>query len=191
MWYLALTLLAMMVWGSFFERWYHKDVMHNQAFKLAFDRHVRTHHKDTAPGHFYDPHDEYHVKESAVPLMFLGHLPFCLLIGWLTNWWIGAGTISGTLAYVLAYEFVHFNIHAPRKTWFQSMWLFKVLCELHRIHHYDHRKNYNVVCPLADWICRSLSLRELGVETSAPPHLKLTGPRSVPPPWTWVMRFQR
>lgn len=181
-----LGLFAMGIYGSFMEWWIHRFGMHTERVsKWGFKRHAIGHHSERRSlKSFYVPIDNpvaYHIWESsAVPALWFAHLPLFWLIHvfWNPQAAIGAGV--GAALYITAYEVIHFFIHSPRGYWFQRTRLFHFYCEYHRVHHHRARWNYNVVCPLADWVLRTISLDEMPPEPSAPsilpPH---TGPRSV------------
>lgn len=181
-----LGLLAMLVYASFLEWFVHKYGMHtNKISKWAFDRHAIQHHSTRRSfKSFYIPLEDkatYDITESsAVPLLWLAHLPLYLLIGKYWNVPAGVGTATGGAVYILAYELLHFYIHAPKNHWFQRTRLFRFYCEYHRLHHHRARRNYNIVLPLADLIFGTLSMEDIGPEPSAPTCVQRdTGPASV------------
>ena len=181
-----LGLLAMIIYGSFLEWFVHRYGMHTDKIsKWAFDRHAIQHHSTRRSGKsFYIPpedHATYDITESsAVPLLWLAHLPVYYLIWVYINPPAAVGFAVGAALYVLAYELLHFYIHAPKNHWFQRTRLFRFVCEYHRLHHHKARRNYNIVFPLADRLLGTFSLEDLAPEPSAPQSVRRdTGPGSV------------
>jgi Fatty acid hydroxylase superfamily len=178
-----LGLLGALVYGSFLEWFIHRYFMHtDRLLKVTFQRHAIEHHADRrAFRTFYAQPEEnvqYHLVESSfIPILWLMHLPGCVLIGWLTAPMAGVGVALGTLLYTIGYESIHFFIHTPRNYRFQRTRLFRFYCEYHRIHHHKARWNYNIVLPLADVVLRTCSLEVLRPEPSAPEFVRQdTGP---------------
>jgi hypothetical protein len=178
----VLGLLATAVYGSFLEWFVHRYGMHTQKLsKWAFKRHAIQHHSmRRSLKTFYVP-DFYRIWDSsAVPLLWLAHVPLYLAAGYFFNIWAAIGTATGAMLYTVGYEVLHFFIHAPRGYWFQRTRLFHFYCEYHRVHHHRARWNYNVVCPLADMVLGTFSLDPLPPEPSTPAGTPTyTGPRSV------------
>jgi sterol desaturase/sphingolipid hydroxylase (fatty acid hydroxylase superfamily) len=181
-----LGVLGMLVYASFLEWFVHKYGMHtNRISRWAFDRHAIQHHSTRRTFKaFYIPPEEraaYDITESsAVPLLWLVHVPLYVLIGMYGNVPAGVGAAMGGAAYILAYELLHFYIHAPKNHRFQRTRLFRFYCEYHRLHHHKARRNYNIVMPLADLVLGTLSLEHIEPEPSAPQGVQRdTGPGSV------------
>ena len=181
-----LGFVGMLIYASFLEWFVHKYGMHTDKIsKWAFSRHAIQHHSARrSMKTFYIPPEEnaaYNITESsAVPLLWIVHLPLYFLVGTLGGIPAGVGAAAGGAAYILAYELLHFYIHAPKGYWFQRTRLFRFYCEYHRVHHHKARRNYNIVMPLADLVLGTLSLEDIGAERSAPECvLRDIGPRSV------------
>jgi hypothetical protein len=180
-----IAFLVTCLYASFLEWFVHRYGMHTELIsKWSFRRHAIEHHSQRRSlKAFYapvDPPTRYQVGEdSAVPLLWLAHIPLYLVLGW-WNLGAGIGTALGAGFYLTAYEVLHFFIHTPRESWVQKTRLFRFYCEYHRIHHHRARWNYNVVFPLADFVLRTFSLEELPAEPSAPADVPpYTGPLSV------------
>jgi hypothetical protein len=180
---IVLGMLAMWVYASFAEWFVHRYGMHTDRLsRWAFQRHAIQHHSNhRALKNFYAPSIVYQIWESsAIPLLWFAHIPLYLLAGKLWAPAAGVGMAIGAAVYTVAYEVIHFHIHAPRGYWFQRTRVFHFYCEYHRVHHHRARWNYNVVLPLADIVLGTFSLADLPPETSAPPGLpRHTGPGSV------------
>ena len=179
-------LLATLVYASFLEWFVHKYGMHTDKIsKWAFDRHAIQHHstRRTFKGFYIAPeeHAHYDVTESsAVPLLWLAHFPLYYAVGRFVNIPAAVGVAMGAALYILAYELLHFYIHAPKGHWFQKTRLFRFYCEYHRVHHHKARRNYNVVMPLGDLVFGTLSMEEIAPEPTAPAGVVPdTGPASV------------
>lgn len=179
---LLLGFLAVLVYASFAEWFVHRVGMHTEHLsKLAFKRHAIVHHSERRSlKSFYVPSRYEILASSAVPLLWFAHIPVYWAVAHFINYWAAAGVALGALLYMTAYEVLHFFIHTPRDYWFQRTRLFHFYCEYHRLHHHRARWNYNVVCPLADWVLHTICWDDLPVEPSAPDNVpKHTGPASV------------
>ena len=181
-----LGFVGVLLYCSFLEWFVHKYGMHTDKIsKWAFSRHAIQHHTARRSlKRFYIPPEEKAAYDltgsSAVPLLWIVHLPMYFLVGWYGGVAAGVGVAVGAAVYILAYEFLHFYIHAPKGHWFQRTRLFRFYCEYHRVHHHRARRNYNIVLPLADLVMGTLSLEEIGAEPSAPACVRRdTGPQSV------------
>ena len=181
-----LGLVGMLLYGSFLEWFVHRYGMHTDKIsKWAFSRHAIEHHaaRRSLKSFYIPPREKtaYDLTESsAVPLLWVVHLPVYFLVGVYGGVPAGVGVATGGAVYVLAYELLHFYIHAPKGHRFQRTRLFRFYCEYHRVHHHRARRNYNIVLPLADLVLGTLSLEELGAEPSAPACVRRdTGPGSV------------
>lgn len=175
--------VGVLIWGSFMEWFIHRVGMHTEWIsKWSFKRHAIQHHSQRRSlKTFYVPTDKYKIWESsAVPLVWVLHFPLFWLIYAVFNLWAAIGVAVGAALYVGTYEVIHFFIHTPRNYRFQRTRLFHFWCEYHRVHHHRARWNYNVVCPLADYVLRTYTMAELPPEPSAPANLpRHTGPASV------------
>jgi sterol desaturase/sphingolipid hydroxylase (fatty acid hydroxylase superfamily) len=68
---------------------------------------------------------------------------------------VGALWVATTIAYVLAYEWLHLSYHLPEDGPVGRLPLVRVLRRHHAIHHapeFMQRWNFNVTLPLLDWI---------------------------------------
>jgi sterol desaturase/sphingolipid hydroxylase (fatty acid hydroxylase superfamily) len=87
--------------------------------------------------------------------MFLGALPPGLALDALVSPNVGALWVATTIAYVLAYEWLHLSYHLPEDGPVGRLALVRVLRRHHAIHHapeFMQRWNFNVTVPLWDWI---------------------------------------
>lgn len=150
--------LFWIVYGSFYEWFFHKYWMHEpRTPKEAFRGHAIVHHG------LYKGDDSYFVPETerphhillkpyALPLIVLMHLPVLFLIEkFLVANTLWGGLIACTL-YFVVYEYMHWNMHVPRRQFVERFRWFQFLREHHKLHHKYAQKNYCVLFPLADWV---------------------------------------
>lgn len=150
-WVLALNALEWFV---------HRDLLHRTRWKF-YDRHTPEHH-----GLFQSQSMEIcSSREFAVVLIpgyvlltiFVGLVPIAFGLG-LINRNLGLLVYAVSIAYVLAYEWLHLFYHLPRpaKGWPR---LLEVLRRHHATHH-DPRLmndwNFNSTFPLWDWLAGTL-----------------------------------
>lgn len=152
----SLSFLAWVVYGSFFEWYWHKLWMHHpRSPKEAFRGHTVVHHglyrgDDT---YFVDEEHVEHIllKPYALPAIVLAHLPVIFLIQhYVSNTAIGA-TLS-CLLYFVVYEYMHWNMHVPRQKFVERFKWFQFLRQHHKLHHRYMLKNFCVLVPLADYM---------------------------------------
>ena len=162
--------LGAIVLASIIEWIVHKEFMHSIRFmRRPHQRHAVEHHSQRrAPGKFFAKADElkeYHLFETSfMPILWMLHSPLFATVYWFFGPWASLGVASGTAAYVLSYEVLHWSIHCPDEFWFRNSGWFRFLIEHHRRHHNRSDINYNVVLPLADWIFGTLSYRDVRPE---------------------------
>ncbi len=149
--------LGWVIYGSFYEWFFHKFWMHEvRTPREAFRGHAIIHHNlyKGDEGYFV-PEDEHaqHIllKPYALPLIFLMHLPIILLIEkYIPHTAIG-GCVS-VVVYFVVYEYMHWNMHVPRKHFVEKFKWFQFLRHHHHLHHKHPLKNFCVLFPLADWM---------------------------------------
>jgi hypothetical protein len=181
----VLGLVGALVYGTFLEWFIHRFVMHTSKIsRLAFDRHAIAHHTErrSLKAFYASPEEEYHYEigeSSFVPVLWFLHLPIFFVVWRFISIPAAITLATGGLLYLIAYEVLHFYIHAPRNYLFQRTRLFRFYCEYHRLHHHKARVNYNVVMPLADLILRTFSMESMRPEPSAPDYVcPDTGPKT-------------
>jgi hypothetical protein len=166
----SLAFLGSILYCSFFEWFVHKHFMHSTKWlREPFERHSVLHHgmHRSLRSFYARPTDNPQymlVEASFFPIMWLLHVPIFLGIDLLIARHTGIGLALGTAFYCLAYEVIHWCEHVPRGRWIERVRPFRFLLEHHRVHHLYPKKNYNVVCPLADYVLGTLSLERLGPE---------------------------
>jgi len=164
---LIILILISIVYLSFFEWTLHRYVMHRPFWltNYPFKHHVQIHH------HIFNVDETYHLinekDKFTIPmawwngpvLISIASLPF-LLISLLTGLWSVFFTFSivGYLYYA-TYEYIHWCMHLPKNRNVERSGLFFRLNGHHLLHHRYMHKNFNVVCPIADFCLGTLLLR--------------------------------
>lgn len=149
--------LFWILYGSFFEWYWHCCWMHRPRFpREAFHRHTLVHHtRYKGDESFYYLQETGHpdhvlLKPYALPAIVAAHLPFLYLI----DRYVVHHTLLGALAtiflYFVTYEYVHWNIHVPRGHFIERFRWFQFLRTHHKLHHRYYQWNYCVLFPLAD-----------------------------------------
>jgi hypothetical protein len=158
-----LALVAVVPYHSIFEWSFHRWVMHKRLrwFKLPYELHAVTHHGLFGADHTYHAQDENmrsHITFEARDYIFLTllNLPVYVGVELLTSKPILVGCVLSCLFYLQAFNSIHWRMHVPSDTWFQRSWVFKFLKRHHLLHHEHNFSNLNVVCPLGDFLFRTL-----------------------------------
>lgn len=149
--------LGWILYGSFFEWYWHKYFMHQPRFPMqAFKGHTIVHHG------LYKGEEEYFCREDrhpehillkpyALPGLVATHVPLMLLIEhFVPHTFIGA--FVATLGYFVVYEYLHWNMHVPRNHFVERFGWFQFLRTHHKLHHTHYQKNFCVLFPLADYV---------------------------------------
>lgn len=153
---------AAAVYCSFFEWVLHRFVMHRRQPFLPFpyELHAVSHHGLFGADETYHAQDE-HMKEHVTfvfrdyVLLTLANLPVYLGAELLLGAPIAAGCLLATLAYLQAFNSLHWAWHVPSDTWLQRTRLFRWMKERHRLHHGRPDNNFNLVLPIADLVFRT------------------------------------
>ncbi len=168
----VLSGIVWMLYGSFFEYYWHRFFMHKPRFPhQAFKGHTIVHHglykgevdyfcrEDRHPEHIL-------LKPYAFPGIVIMHVPIMLLINhFIPNTFIGA--VTAMIAYFVVYEYLHFNMHVPRGRFVERFGWFQFLRTHHRLHHTYYQKNFCVLLPVADWMCGTLVTEKSLAKTKA------------------------
>lgn len=151
-------LLASYVFMSFAEYVAHRWVMHKRLRWLpgVFEAHTVMHH-----GRFYqnfeydrDPAAKYiNVDMDPGRNLLLGMpvwLPLLMLsaVG-------GATLVCVIFLHAIVWTAIHREMHEPAQRWFAWLWAYRFFRDYHLTHHEHPSANYNVVCPLADFVFRT------------------------------------
>ena len=145
--------LCWMVYGSFFEYYWHRFFMHQPRFPhQAFKGHTIVHHGLYKGEKDYfcmeDRHPEHILlKPYAFPALVLAHVPVMLLIEHFVphTFW---GAFWTMIAYFAVYEYTHYNMHVPRGHFIERFRWFQFLRTHHKLHHTHYQKNFCVLLPL-------------------------------------------
>ena len=173
----AWFLLSCMGWLAFSylfisigEHQIHKHFMHrkrlfNWLYKIfpylidVFEAHAVRHHAHWYKEFDYEPDDygrqeNLDIKVTETVVMTVSTAPLWV---WLFFISIPGGVIFlGTIiAHNRLWNVLHRQMHIPQNVFFKDWALFRYLARNHFMHHRRSQSNYNVVCPLADFLFRT------------------------------------
>jgi hypothetical protein len=143
----------------------HRDMLHKRTPPLTvlYDRHTPQHHMIFVT----DDMAIRSTREFALVLIpaygilaaGFGALPIPAAL------WLGLGLrnpallfMATTMAYVVAYEWMHLAYHAPADSFFGRLTMIQRLRRHHAVHHAPElmqKWNFNVTIPLWDWVRRT------------------------------------
>lgn len=149
------------LYGSFFEWFLHKYLMHQPRWQYSFRAHALIHHGLFRTGADYFLSDRHHRRKVRfawwnAPLILILHAPAILYIEHLFEISVFFGALSAMGAYYFLYEYLHYCMHVPRGRRLERTAWFRWLDSHHHMHHKRHFSNLNVVLPLADLILGTL-----------------------------------
>jgi hypothetical protein len=143
----------------------HRDLLHHRTPPLTvlYDRHTPQHHMIfvTDDMAIRSTREFYLVLIPAYGILAAGFgaLPIPAAL------WLGFGMrnpallfMATTMAYVVAYEWMHLSYHAPADSFVGRMQLIQRLRRHHAVHHAPElmqKWNFNVTIPLWDWVRRT------------------------------------
>lgn len=142
--------------SSFTEWTFHRYAFHTPKISTyMFKAHTLVHHQIYKGDHTYRTEEEHpeHVPMNwwALPAMLGAHLPFFLLIQWVTGIPSVWGGLLAVATYFAIYESIHWAMHVPRASNFLNRFrVYRFLDAHHHLHHKYMLSNLNVVLPLAD-----------------------------------------
>jgi hypothetical protein len=165
--WMAVGVVAAVVYASFFEWTLHRFVMHRPlgSFDYPFKAHALVHHRIFRADHTYhlvDERDKHTIPMAwwnGPVLVLIGVVPFVLTAWGFGRWGLALGAFLACGAYYGAYEYLHWCMHLPRRRAVERSGLFFRLNGHHVLHHRYMGKNFNVVVPLADLLLGTLLLR--------------------------------
>jgi len=154
------------VYASTFEWLLHRFVMHRPFLKMryAYEKHALTHHR------IFRSDETYHLSRAedkhtipmkwwnAPVLIAIAVFP-SIILSILFAWWIWIPSFVVFTLYYVAYEYMHWCMHLPRKRAVERTGIFFRLNGHHLLHHRFMGKNFNVVLPLADLMFGTLCRR--------------------------------
>ena len=149
---------------SFGEHFIHKFFMHRKELPSRlmpkhmwiYESHAILHH-----GKYYKV---FNHEPDENGKFFNLHLEILLNLIVFAPIWLGLMMVSRTggsillamiILHHLCWNLIHEEMHVPSKTWLSSFWPYKFLARYHYLHHKYPGRNFNIVCPLADYIVRS------------------------------------
>jgi hypothetical protein len=159
----AAALFVFVLYGSFAEWLLHKYIMHSKFIpRFPFEAHAIVHHG------LFKADDSFHARTEEQfehvtfswfhHLMLIGiHIILYLSLEYLTGLPILIGGTIAVIAYLLAYEGIHYVFHVPGNRFFESHRWFLWLKQHHFVHHQRQFRNLNVVLPVADFVLRTRS----------------------------------
>jgi hypothetical protein len=154
------------LYGSFFEWYWHKYWMHQPRFpREAFRGHTIVHHglyRGDESFYLDDGDHPEHIllKPYALPGIVLAHLPLIWAIDRYLAPHTAIGALVAMVAYFVIYEYMHWNMHVPRGRFVERFRWFQFLRTHHKLHHRYYQKNFCVLFPLADWMLGTLITEE-------------------------------
>jgi hypothetical protein len=160
-----LTVPAMLLFGSWFVYWFHREVLHRPRpwAKFAYKRHTLEHHRFFDYEHITnDSFDD--LKITLFPWWAGGSLAILAYgISFALTPLLGANAAHLVMFmstfYMALYESVHTVSHLPDGHFLTRLPVLSFLREHHRLHHDPAlmgKYNFNIVIPLFDWWCGAL-----------------------------------
>jgi hypothetical protein len=168
----VVTFMVILTYLSIFEHSIHRFPMHMKSlgkpwflplFRFLYKNHTEEHHPDFRSIQYERSDNEHHDITLLKPLLLLGltligSATFPVwLIDYLSNYRFNLTWYCVPMAtvYYVMFETLHVAEHKPeslaRKIFGGFVW-FEYLQEHHYIHHSRWGYNFNLVCPIADWI---------------------------------------
>ncbi len=172
--FLILTVLGWLAFSyvliSVGEHQIHKHFMHRKRlfgwlYKIfpylmsVFEAHAVRHHSIWYKDFDYEPDDHgrqenLDIKVTETVVMVLSTVPLWLPIFYFSI--LGGSIFMATvITHNRLWNVLHRQMHIPQDVFFKDWGLFRYLARHHFMHHRKSGKNYNVVCPLADFLFRT------------------------------------
>ena len=165
--FIALGFIGTVIVTSFIEWTVHRFLMHRPLgkFDYPFKAHAVVHHGIFRGDESY--HLQHEKDKETIPMAWWNGpvlVALCATPGTLTAWLLGhsslaIGAWAAGIAYYIAYEYLHWCMHLPRKRGLERSGVFFRLNGHHILHHRYMHKNFNVVFPLADLCLGTLLVR--------------------------------
>jgi hypothetical protein len=168
---------------SFAEHQTHQNIMHKRflpewiykkypkIFQEVFEGHAIRHHAIWYRQFDFELHpegkdDNIRFRLGEIIVALICFLPITCLF-YLISPLAGVTFVVTLLVHALTWNTIHSQMHLPKATFFADWGVFRWLAIHHYLHHQLTNKNYNIVCPLADYVLgtkiqpRMRDLREL------------------------------
>ena len=142
---------------SFVEYFGHRWIMHSPR-GVKFQQHAVLHHGHYFPrGHFLwsagEDEAAHFISIGTGPLP-LWTSPIILILFAISREW-AVVFLAMTIFHGALWTMIHREMHFARRGWLERSPVFRFLYHYHRVHHDQHRFNYNGLMPLADFVFRT------------------------------------
>lgn len=156
-----LTVPVVLVLVNFHEWYVHRNVLHRRTWPLdeLFWRHTPEHHvifvRDDMAMRSRREFRLVLIPFYGILAIFVASLPVTAALWMLISPNVALLWVASTMAYTVAYEWLHLSYHLPRESRIGRSRLITRLRRHHAAHHAPElmqRWNFNVTVPLADWV---------------------------------------
>ncbi len=160
-WRELLTVPIVLVLANLNEWHIHRHMLHRRTWPLEvlFWRHTPEHHvifvRDDMAMRSPREFRLVLIPFYGILAIFLGALPITLGLWFLVSHNVALLWVASTMAYVVAYEWLHLAYHLPESHPISRSGAIRRLRRHHATHHTPElmqRWNFNVTVPLADWL---------------------------------------
>src|SRR5262245_19166074 len=127
----ACAFVATFLYGSFFEWTLHRFIMHKKTIiSYPFELHAVIHHQlFRADESYHAQNEEMLTHVTFVPrdylLLLLVNTPLIVAVEWISGWPIAIGGSLAILAYLGAFDILHWCFHVPKGRWFERIGLYR------------------------------------------------------------------
>jgi hypothetical protein len=156
-----LTVPIVFVLVNFYEWNVHRNMLHRRTWPLdvLFWRHTPEHHvifvRDDMAMRSRREFRLVLIPFYGILAIFVGSLPVTVALWLLISPNVALLWVASTMAYTVAYEWLHLSYHLPRESRIGRSHLITRLRRHHAAHHAPELMqhwNFNVTVPLADWV---------------------------------------
>lgn len=174
---LRLTMFLLLSYGiiSFVEHIIHRYFMHMKwlpaavyracpFFNTTYEAHAVRHHKRWYRRFDYEPDPVGRLDNLAFTLsdslaMLISALPLWAPLIFLSPLG-GCVFVASAIVHNRLWNLLHRQMHVPEDVFFKDWKIYRFLARYHFMHHQMNGRNFNVVCPLADFVlCRTAKPR--------------------------------
>ena len=161
--HLAVSVAVSFFCLSFIERFVHRDLSHKRylakwlgssALEAVFIEHTREHHGKCFAIFNKDKGECINIPFTWKYLLIA--IPAALLLPF--DGLTGVCLFVMGLAHSFVWVAVHNEQHNPNGAWFSQLSIYLWLRRYHYLHHRHPNKNFNVLIPLADWLCGTVAV---------------------------------